>query len=77
MAARDCIHLHACRRLERIYKQAGRAYVPRQCDRECSCYQTFESKVDAMYMGVMGDIETGCIVNGLCCDDASGLERNC
>ena len=75
MIATDCIHLHACRRLAGLYKHAGREYVPRQCDEECTCYQTFESVVDAQYMGVMGEIKPGVIVNGLCCDDDTGLER--
>lgn len=74
MIAQDCIHLHACRRLAKLYKDSGQAYVPRHCDKECPCYQTFENSVDAMYMGVK-EIRQGCIVNGLCCDDPNGLER--
>ena len=41
----DCIHLHACRRMKRIYMEAfgSRAKkVSRGCDYECSCYQTAE-----------------------------------
>lgn len=76
MIAQNCIHLHACRRIAKLYKDAGNPYIPRHCDSECSCYQTFEQPIDAMYLGVK-DVVTGCIVNGLCCDDRNGLERVC
>ena len=74
MIAQNCIHLHACRRIARLYKDAGREYVPRHCDDECPCYQTFETPLDAQFLGVV-DIKQGCLVNGLCCDDRNGLER--
>ena len=38
----DCIHLHACRRLVKIYKTNGHSSsVNRHCGDGCCCYQTF------------------------------------
>lgn len=35
----DCIHLHACRRVQAIGKK-HRLMVPRYCTEDCSCYQS-------------------------------------
>ena len=43
----DCIHLHACRRVQAIGK-AHRLLVPRYCSEDCDCY-------------LSGDKDTGCI----------------
>ena len=43
--ADDCIHLHACRRMQRLYatrgkpKSTGPNYVARGCSKSCSAYQ--------------------------------------
>lgn len=38
----DCIHLHACRRVQAIGKKL-RLMVPRYCTEECQCYVSGDS----------------------------------
>ena len=47
----DCIHLHACRRLQAIAKTMGMK-VPRFCTEECECYQPYPFDVDTDYISV-------------------------
>lgn len=35
----DCIHLHACRRIQKIGRSSGINY-PRYCSADCNCYQS-------------------------------------
>lgn len=35
----DCIHLHACRRMAKVYRDAGAKFAARGCDEGCTCYQ--------------------------------------
>ncbi len=50
----DCIHLKACRRVQKIGK-SKRLIVPRYCTEDCSAYETAEeiemvSPEDALYV---------------------------
>lgn len=39
----DCIHLKACRRIQKIGKTHG-LFVPRYCTEDCSCYLSGETE---------------------------------
>lgn len=38
----DCIHLHACRRIQQRYTNAGHQRVSRGCNKECLAYMRVE-----------------------------------
>ena len=41
----DCIHLHACRRIQAIGRKF-RLNVPRYCSEDCSCYLSLDDMQD-------------------------------
>ena len=43
----DCVHLKACRRLQKIFKGAFYgAHVARNCNEDCSAYQDYETVIE-------------------------------
>ena len=61
--AEDCIHLHACRRMAKIYRESKSFksyFIKRECNEECTAYQkakrrlvvTFDDAYDAAKEGI-------------------------
>lgn len=82
--AEDCIHLHACRRMAKIYRESKSFksyFIARGCGEECTAYQRAE-KVYAIEATVAYDIavdgaymaQSGYAVEGdaLCLADFAG-----
>jgi len=48
----DCIHLKACRRVQKIAKAKYTGLcIPRHCDADCTCYQTLEEFLEENHDG--------------------------
>ena len=43
----DCIHLHACRRVQAIGKK-HRLLVPRYCDENCDCFLSVDAQTNCV-----------------------------
>lgn len=62
----DCLHLKACRRLQKIAKRRYGAYFGRACNKECTAYEkcsgerTYtEEEVRKIINGTVRDVEYG------------------
>ena len=53
----DCIHLHACRRVQAIGKKL-RLMCPRYCDENCECY--LSSDTETNYVSIDEALEYAC-----------------
>lgn len=42
----DCIHLKACRRLQKVARVENKTFVARHCDERCSAYETEDGFID-------------------------------
>ena len=67
--AEDCIHLRACRRLAKIYKNNGSKFAPRHCNEACTAYMNADEIIDKatdVAKSLISDCEAGFSSDDLC-----------
>lgn len=42
----DCIHLKACRRLQKVARAENKTIVARHCDEQCTAYETEDEFIE-------------------------------
>ena len=66
----DCIHLKACRRLQKMVLKKHGEHIARHCDTDCTAYQTIVEIANEK--GYYTDDQVYSVLRGACMDGKNG-----